>query len=1358
MLTHPTLLSTPNHAIVPHEDADVPHSSRVDSKAVVQAFSFGAADATLLREETLADIFEYQALLHAKNAALLCDEDSVTYADLDARASQLARHLREAGVRRGGRVAILLPRSNELFIAILAVLKSGAAYVPLDTEYPPDRIAYILADCGAGTVLTTTALASSKSISGSIAICLDSEQERVALRSPAHFTATEIGVTPDDICHVIYTSGSTGRPKGVEVSHRSVCHLVRAEQAIFPMVPSDRVFQGFSVAFDASVEEIWLALAAGAMLVVGTKAMLQSGPALPQALTRLGVTVLSCVPTLLSMMSEPIPTLRLLIVGGEACPADLVRRWARPGVRMVNTYGPTEATVIATSGDLLPGEAVTIGRPIPNYRTYLLDQDLCMSDPGQTGELYIAGPGVARGYVGRPDLNAERFLRDPFSAAGGRMYRTGDLGRWTDDGRIEFLGRADSQIKLRGFRIELSEIEAVLMHCPGVLSAAVALREEAPGLPQLVGYVIPRDGTTLDEPTLRKHLRAHLPPYMMPAILEPLTSLPMLPSGKIDRARLPAPITRFSVDTRDENAVPVDEIESRLLAVWRRFFSPMPVQPTDDFFLDLGGHSLLAARVVSQLRESSDFGDLSVTDIYAHPTVQTLSTELRTRRRHAEAKPAHKSVESVVLPVSRAKAFAWCGLAQIPCLYLLLAISSIHWLAPFLVYTTMADRGLGVPRSVGLALAALLALYPLMLALPLAAKWLLLGKIRPGSHALWSGYYLRWWFVQQLCAMAPVGSLAGTPLLNGYLRLLGAKIGRGVYLGSDTIGAFDLIHIGDGSSIGYDAALTGYTVADGRLHLGTVHIGRYCFVGARSVLGRTTLMEDGAVLDDLSLLPDGGRIPASQRWAGSPARPLPPRPIEVLPDKPSSLSNLLLLVAQLVGVFLLPVVYLTAIFPGVLLLRRAGGTWGWAGALLASPLVAFSFVLALCLQIVIVKWLLLGRTKPGTYSLKSGFYLRKWYFDQLLSSSMDVLGPLYATLYLIPWYRALGARLGRGTEISTACSVTPDLLRIGAESFVADAACLGAPRIDRGRLTIAPLSIGKRSFIGNSALIPPGAVIGDSTLVGVLSTTPMTEPGATEPDTSWLGSPAIFLPQRQVSSSFSEKQTFKPSTKLRAQRLTIEAFRVLLPATIVIGLISILIDVTASLSPTLHAAWLAALFPILYLLCGVTGSAIVIAAKWMLLGRYRAAEYPLWSTFVWRTELVTALHEQVADPLLLDLLMGTPFAVWFFRLMGSKIGKRTYLETTCLTEFDLIQIGDDVALNLDCTIQTHLFEDRVMKMSKIIIGDGCTIGAASVVLYDSAMEPSSHLGDLSLLMKGESLPAGTMWEGTPARRSAKERQ
>ncbi len=1287
------------------------------------------------REERLTDLFQETVARHGDRLAVAFGGARLTYRELDAQANRLARLLAERGAGPGVHVGLLLPRSDRALVALLAILKAGAAYVPLDPDYPAERIEAILADAGARLLVSDLGLSGRVGL-GAWDLILPAQEGPALAALPPEAPPQRAG--PGDPCYAIFTSGSTGRPKGVSISHRAACNLVRAEGWIFGVEPGDRVYQGFSLAFDASVEEIWLAFHAGAALVVADAMTARSGPLLPAWLRDQGITVLSTVPTVLGTFRDDLPGVGLLIVGGEACPPDLVARWA-PGRRMVNTYGPTEATVIATWADLEPGRPVTIGRAIPNLEALVLDGDLRPVPDGAEGELCLRGAGLALGYLGRPDLTAERF---PAGPGGGRVYRTGDRVRREPGGDLVFLGRLDDQVKVRGFRIELGEIEAALRGAQGILEAAAAVRP-GPGADQLVGYVVPRPGAAPSEAELRSALGATLPPYMVPARIVAVPALPLLPSGKLDRAALPPPPPAAAPAEAPE--VPLSPAEAELAAAWARLFHRARVGPDEDFFMDLGGHSLLAAVMVSGLRASAAFRDLAVPDVYAFPTVRSLAREL-SGRAAAAAAPAPPP------PASRTRRWL-CHLGQAAGLYPLLGHFGLQWLAPYLTYSWLIDHDADRLPALAAALGAVLVMTPAMFLLSIAAKWILLGRVRPGAHPLWGFYHWRWWLASRIQAATPTGFLTGTPWMRVYLRLMGARIGPRTHFASDTLTGFDLLTVGEDTCVGVDARLEAHAVEDGMLRLGAIAIGARCCVGARAVVSPGSVLEDGAELGDLSLLPEGGRIPAGARWTGSPARPAPPGPPRGEPDRPPRRRVVAMALAQGAGAFLAPVVYLLAILPGMLALNEL---WiripGFFGYLWAVPLAALSYVVLLALVILGVKRLALPRAEPGTYGLCSAFYLRKWFTDQLLEISLDLLGPLYATLYLNPWYRALGARIGPRAEISTAGAASPDLLDIGEETFVADAVSLGTPRYDLGRITLATTRVGRRAFVGNSASVPGGTVLGDEALLGVLSAPPLDPAEAARTDASWLGSPAIHLPRRARAQGFGEEATFRPSRSLVLRRLIIEYFRVTLPATGFTLLTCLLLTGLTVLEEKLGLLRTAILFPALYFAAGIAACLGTAAVKWLLMGRYRPGEKPLWCGFVWRTELVSALHENLAVPWLLGLAQGTPLVPLYFRLMGARIGAGVHMETTWLTEWDLVEIGDGACLGPDCTIQTHLFEDRVMKLSTVRIGAGCAVGTDAVVLYDTRMEPGSRLGGLSLLMKGEVLPAGTAWQGSPARR------
>ena len=1309
----------------------------------------GRAPAAIGTPPLLHRLFEERADLRPNAPAVLSRGRDVSYLELEWRANRIARRLAALGVGRESVVAILLPRGPNAYAAILGVLKAGAAYVPLDPCFPPERVDWILGDCAAAALLTNAELAAHAPAYRGAIVRLDADAAAISAESPER---PECLAGPRDPCYVIYTSGTTGRPKGVIVEHRSAAHLVVQEGREFRVAPWDRVWQGFSLSFDAAVEEVWLAFRAGAALVPATAEATRAGPDLPRLLEEARVTVLSCVPTLLSTAEGEARTVRLLIFGGEACPPGLVERWARPGRRVVNTYGPTEATVIATFADLLPGRAVTLGRPLPGYSVHLLDERLRPVRRGEVGEICIGGVGVARGYVNLPGPTRERFVPDPFSPPGAeepRLYRTGDRGRLDPAGNLEFHGRGDAQVKVRGYRVELAEIEEALRRCPGVSAAACALRHDG-GVQCLVAWAVPRGNARLDESALRARLRQRLPGYMVPAVIESIGALPRLPSGKIDREALPAPRARGAAP-RQPAAGPRTPTEARLRDAWESVFRVAGVGREDHFFLDLGGHSLLAARLVSELRREPAFRRVSVADVYAHPTVAALAEFLDAHRPSpSAASPQPPAPDSDRVLRREARRHFACGAVQGGGLWAVYGVRALRWATPYLVFFLLWTGGTEIlPAAIAAAAAGVLA-FPALVLLAVAAKWILLGRVRPGHYPLWGWQYRRWWLVQGLVTALHLRDLGGTPLLPFVLRLFGVRVGGDVHIRTDQIAAFDLVSIGDGATVDEHASLLGDEVDRGRLVIAPVSVGRDGFVGTRSVLSPGSSMEDGARLEDLSMLPAGARVPAGETWAGSPARRAPGPAVRPAPrpaHRPVRRAATAALYTVLVG--FLPLLLVLPFIPGVALLTQIGLLERPLLFLAATPLAGASFVLLLAGTVVALKWLLVGRVRPGTYPVHGGFYLRNWVVDWLLSASLDHMGQIHATLHVLPWYRALGARLGRFVELSTASSTTPDLLRVDEGGTVADEVTLGAARLEGGWMTVAPTRIGRRAFLGNSAVVSCGTEIGDGSLVGVLSVPPSRAEAAL-PGAAWLGSPPIRLPRREPSAAFPETRTYCPPRRLRLARGSFELLRVCLPPAALVFVASVTVTAFLQIHGAVGLPIAILTLPFSYAAACMAVALAVVALKWLLMGRYRPFVRPLWTPFVWRLELVNALYEFLLSPLALDPLQGTPFLPWYLRLLGTRIGRRVYLHTTGFLEWDLVEIGDRAALNDGCVVQTHLFEDRVLKASGLRIGSCSTVGAWSVVLYDSVLEDGSRLDALSLAMKGERLPAGTRWTGVPA--------
>ncbi|CDR04894.1 amino acid adenylation domain protein [Streptomyces iranensis] len=555
--------------------------------------------------------------------AVRCGEEAVSYRELDRWANRLARLLTEVGVGPESRVALCLPRSVGMVVAELGVWKAGGAFVPLDPEYPADRLGFVIADSGAGVVLGTSESLAGVPVGGA---------RVVRMEEVDGFSAEPLGrvIAPGQLAYVIYTSGSSGRPKGVAVGHGGVANLAEAMRPVLGVDAGVVALQFASFSFDAAVLDVAVTLAAGGTLAVATAAERKDPQALAEMVGRCGVRVASVVPSLLGVLDpDAVPGVSNWVLGAERLSAELAGRWSA-GARVWNTYGPTEATVITTATplDAALEEAPPIGRPLPNARVYVLDAFLKPVPVGVTGEVYIAGAGLARGYFGRPGLSAERFVACPFAAPGGRMYRSGDLAKWTAEGDLVFAGRVDEQVKVRGFRVEPGEIEAVLSGHPAVGQAAVVIREDRPGDRRLVAYVVPTG--ELDPAALRRLAADRLPEYMIPAIV-PLDGLPLTVNGKLDRAALPAPDTADAPEGRAP-ATPTEEILCGLFAE----VLGLNQVGADASFFELGGDSLLAMRLIARIRPVLD-SELRIADLFATPTVA--DTARRIDAEHGDARP-----------------------------------------------------------------------------------------------------------------------------------------------------------------------------------------------------------------------------------------------------------------------------------------------------------------------------------------------------------------------------------------------------------------------------------------------------------------------------------------------------------------------------------------------------------------------------------------------------------------------------------------------------------------------------------------------------------------------------------------------
>ena len=584
------------------------------------------------RQSCIHDLFEQQVARNPQAAAVKFAQEELTYQNLHIRSNRLANRLRALGIGPNALVAICLERSSEMAIALLAVLKAGGAYLPLDPQYPRDRVAFMLEDSGAAVLLTEEHLLGRLPSKVPTAICLHRDAEALKKES-AEQPSNE--ATPEDVAYVIYTSGSTGKPKGVEVTHRSVVNFVTSMRRAPGLTESDRLLAVTTLCFDIAGLEFYLPLTTGACVVIAPQSALVDGNSLAQLIRESEITVMQATPVTWRLLLDSgwngVPGIKILC-GGEAIPRELAARLLDTGAEVWNLYGPTETTIWSTVHRIDSRQgSVPIGKPIANTQVYILDERRQLSPKGVPGELYIGGDGLAKGYLHRPELTAERFVQNPFDSAG-KLYRTGDLARWLPDENLEYIGRADHQVKLRGFRIELGEIETAIEQVPHVRQAIVMVREDTPNDQRLTAYVTLRDGANVEHKDIRAALSSRLPEYMVPSQWLFLSEFPLTPNRKVDRRALPVPDN----DRADAalSAPPTTESEIKVAEIWQDLLNRKRVGVNDNFF-DLGGHSLLVVQLQSRLQKQLDCR-ISLIELFQRTTVSAIASYLDAQKKNSK--------------------------------------------------------------------------------------------------------------------------------------------------------------------------------------------------------------------------------------------------------------------------------------------------------------------------------------------------------------------------------------------------------------------------------------------------------------------------------------------------------------------------------------------------------------------------------------------------------------------------------------------------------------------------------------------------------------------------------------------------
>ena len=1268
----------------------------------------------------------------------------VSYAELREQVEAVA------GLGLRGVVAILLPRTTErLCAAQLGVLRGGAAHVALDPVFPDGQLREILADCAPSAVLTDADGAQRLDElgfggdlgSGGHVVRLDQQLPVPEVLAPPP--------GPDALAYLIYTSGTTGRPKGVMIAHRGIASLVRSDVREFGLGPGDRVAQGSSSAYDSSVEETWMALASGATSVVLDDETARLGPDLVPWLRDERITVLCPPPTLLRAAdcADPaaeLPELRLLYVGGEALPADVADRWAR-GRRMVNGYGPTECTVTCLRDEVEPGEPVAIGRPGPGMRAWVLDAELEPVAPGETGELCLSGDGLALGYLNAPDRTAASFPNHPRL---GRIYRTGDLAHREPDGAFVAHGRIDSQVKVRGYRIELEAVEACLARCPGVREAAV--RVQGDGAAQvLAAHVAPVDGEIPPAEVLAAQLAEQLPSYMVPSWFGLVRALPRGTSGKVRRQDLPDLVGPSRQDTSE---APAEGVAARIAASLREALGVSAVGVDDDFFTDLGGSSLLAAMLISRLRGYPETSGLAVRDVYKGRTVRELARRADEHRPEAEQQERPETdldpgpARSATLVQAAWLLVELLGGSALAYALFFLLVPRISTAIGFVPLVVLAPMLLGLVRPV---------FAPVGVLLTAGAKKLLIGRYRPEVVPAWSGRAVRMWMVRQVARLVPWEALAGTEFQSTALRALGARVGERVHIhrGVDLMrGGWDLLDIGDDVTLSQDSAVRLVHLERGRMVVGPVRLEDGATLDVRAGVAGSTCVGRNAWLGALSSLPAGSEVAEGALADGVPAReqgaaPEPPQITSSAKQFSPRAHGVLMVLAQAALQSALALPYsaaLAALLGGGLglnyrTLLTALGNPASRVPLLAE--IAGLSVLGLALGVVLQGLLAraLGPVRPGVISRYGSDYLRVWLKTGLVTSAGNWLS---GSLMWPRWLRLAGMRVGRDCEISTIIDVVPELVGIGARTFLADGIYLGGPRVHRGAVLLGRLRLGEDTFVGNHAVLPCDRTMPDDLLVGIATPAGRGFPSGS----SWFGHPPFELPRREIVEA-DRSLTHDPSAVRRVNRWLWELARFALPLAPLAALEGWTFgvqEVRAQPAALLYPV----LLPAIALGCLAALGATALVVKWLLLGRVRPGTHPLWSCWCSRWDFLYVAWRIIALPVLTPL-EGTLLLPLYLRRTGMRIGRKVLLGegSAQVVDPDMLDVGDGATVS--ALFQAHTFEDRMLKIDRVRIGERASVEDNAVPLYGADIGAGSVVAPHSVVMKQEHLPAGRRYEGAP---------
>ncbi|MGQ0482896.1 MAG: Pls/PosA family non-ribosomal peptide synthetase [Pseudonocardia sp.] len=1374
----------------------------------------------------------------------------LTYDELDRRANQLARYLRLRGCAGGDRIGLLYDRPAHSYIAMLAVLKIGATYVPLDVRYPTGRLAYIVEDARVRTVLSMSHVAEQVEQielltgGGAELVYVDRAAPLIAEMDSRRLLDAERGRRLDSLAYISYGSVS-GRPEGVAIDHPSICNFVKVAAEIYGIRPRDRVYQGLPIALDFSVEEIWVPWLCGATLVPKPAGPSLLGPDLHRFLSEARVTALCCVPPVLATLEDDLPDLRFLLICGKDTPRELIDRWLRPGRRFLSVYGPTEATVTATWTELRPGKPVTIGVPLPTYCTVILDpRDPSRALPhGEVGEIGIAGIGLACGYLNHDDLTDESFIPDfldiPANPSG-RIYRTGDLGRVNADLELEYHGRVDGTADSAGYRLELADVESLLriQASPGAAAApgaaavpyappgAVAPPYAPPGAaappyapPAGAGWAAaaPPDAraaapgpgnpvqaafaemlaavTGVDRVSPDSHFFDDLgaDSLVMAQFCARVRRRPELPSVSMkDIYRFPT-VARLAGALADDESTPMERSLLEVLAAL--VGSPVAhISPDSHFFDDLGADSLVMAQFCARVRKRVDLPSISMRDIYAYSTIRALSTALAEAEAgaataagppgHPErgapaagsapapagggapyppgmpAGPYQPAPDAPLKPVGPL-GHALCGVAQLLIVvgfaYLgaLVLVSGLEWIVAGIPGGTREVLTRSVVFGAGSFVAASLA--------PILVKWLLVGEWTPRRIRVWSLGYLRFWLVKIMIRSNPLARFVGSPIYVSYLRALGARIGPGVAIFAPTVPVCtDLITVGAGTVISKSCTFTGYRAQDGEIQTGPVTLGREVFVGDATVLDVDTAIGDGGQVGHTSALHTGQRVPAGERWHGSPAQRTHVDYARVAPARCGWLRRLAYPGAQLLTAALVPGLTLGALVllvprtPKVAALLGPGPqhftTWVFYRDVAAvSYLLFVGGLVVSVLFVMTVPRLLRPLVRPDrVYPLYGlGYWAQRTitgttnskFLAFFFGDSSYIVGYLRGIGYRLTPVEQTGSNFGQRVQHDS-----PYLCSVGTGTVIADGLTFLNAEYSATSFTVSGVSIGARSFLGNNIAYPAGAKVGGNCLLGTKVMVPID--GPVRENVGLLGSPCFEIPRSvERDTRFDHLATGdefhrRLAAKNRHNIVTMVLYLMVRWFPFFVG--ALLTVAAEDLYHVIGAAALAAagLVALLFSTCWF----VLVERAVRGLQTRAPGGCSIYDRGFWRHERFWKVPAQAYQ----QVFNGTPLKPVIWRLLGVRIGRRVFDDGCGIVEKTFVTIGDGCTLNAGSIIQCHSQEDGAFKSDHTSIGAGCTLGVGAFVHYGVTMGDRVVLEADSFLMKGEDVPSDTRWGGNPA--------